>query len=908
MSAAGSSQWPSMPRTTSRTPRPSWHSASGIKKEPQTAIELDDGESTQVTAAATPSERRFDEPPLFLQINDRRMNGVQNGVPNGVQQAPSQSEAFQFMNGSFGGIAKKLQYLNDTLGDLHSLGIQHDVQLPELVLVGDQSAGKSSLMSGLAGINLPRSGGICTRCVTHIRVSRHQTWSCRVSLRRKYGYYPPESGIIEVPSLTDGDKFPPWKEENEKVLDFKTLDHPNEIEDVLRWAQIAVLNPSKSHEHYIPGSGHATVGENAFERATESTEALFSPNVISLEIKHPEFPDLSFYDLPGVFVRPGNPQENYLVNVVKNLAKMYISHREAIIIWAVPMNVDPMNSTMSKIIEDSHALDRTIGVMTKADLLPMDEGARRQWREILGRQTHKTGHGYYVTSRRPDHGLEEQNRWEDSFFDNPAKWPADFVEFRDRCGLKQLHLDLSDKLGEAFGNCLPTIKTKVGAKLYNAKRQLASLPEIPSNVELEVKTSLRNFVDLVVTRLHGGEFSSTYQRLGEQFRDCLAGMKPKVIVTDSTDVIEIIDDDDDDDRTPVGTPKRRAPEMAPPATPSKRARTSHSQVKREDMTGRSGSVPPPGQRVRGTPVPDIGPFSKFSPPPSRKLRDIKETIARHNRAGQPGLVAAEVHEELCRQAVSPWQGPIMEFQQAVMKEVRAIIDAALNEAFSKLQRRLIYKRARAALHAMLNYQAEETQRFLLKMLKIHTRQLFTLNDNELGRFRAMEEEILRRHRHMMRWQAYTGESGPIKPLEQLSDQEKEAENKRRAAQVEKMGKDPFQAEVDVFAYVRGYYRLASSRMTDTVALILHQDMIPEVEAKLTREAYLEIQLELLPEKPDIYEVLMSEDEATARKRVDLRADVEKFVRALESIAQLEARSRADVAENGYESDHLDSAI
>ena len=67
----------------------------------------------------------------------------------------SQSEAISSIIGSFGGIAKKLQYLNDTLGNLYSLGIQHNIQLPKLVLVGDQSAGKSSLVSGLAGINLP---------------------------------------------------------------------------------------------------------------------------------------------------------------------------------------------------------------------------------------------------------------------------------------------------------------------------------------------------------------------------------------------------------------------------------------------------------------------------------------------------------------------------------------------------------------------------------------------------------------------------------------------------------------------------------------------------------------------------------------------------------------------------------
>lgn len=312
-------------------------------------------------------------------------------------------------------------------------------------------------------------------------------------------------------------------------------------------------------------------------------------------------------------------------------------------------------------------------------------------------------------------------------------------------------------------------------------------------------------MDLVVSKLHSSEFSSAYQRLGEQFRDCLVAMKPKVIVTDSSDapsIIDITDDDEDGDVTPVGTPKRRA-DMLPPATPSKRARNGPAPalVKREDTASRAGTPPLP-HRPRATPVPDLGPFSQFGPPPSRKLRDIRDTIARHNRAGKPGLVSGEVHEELCRQAVSQWLGPVVTFQQLVMREVSAIVNAALDEAFSRLKKRLIYDRSKAALQTLLREQADGTDRFLRKMLQIHTRQLFTLNDGELERLRAMEEEILLRHRHIMRWRAYANEQGPVRHLDELSEQEREAERKRRVIQIEKMGADPFQAEVQVFAYVR----------------------------------------------------------------------------------------------------------
>lgn len=96
-------------------------------------------------------------------------------------------------------------------------------------------------------------------------------------------------------------------------------------------------------------------------------------------------------------------------------------------------------------------------------------------------------------------------------------------------------------------------------------------------------------------------------------------------------------------------------------------------------------------------------------------------------------------------------------------------------------------------------------------------------------------------------------------------------------------------------------------MTDTAALILYQDLIPEIENILAREAYLERQLDVFSGGEEVFHRLMSEDEATARMRVEVRADVKKFETALESINQLEARSTLGEGVigngNGHESDH-----
>ena len=44
------------------------------------------------------------------------------------------------------------------------------VALPHIVVVGDQSVGKSSVLEALSGVQLPRAQNICTRCPLELRM------------------------------------------------------------------------------------------------------------------------------------------------------------------------------------------------------------------------------------------------------------------------------------------------------------------------------------------------------------------------------------------------------------------------------------------------------------------------------------------------------------------------------------------------------------------------------------------------------------------------------------------------------------------------------------------------------------------------------------------------------------------
>ena|SRR5882724_6840836 len=69
-----------------------------------------------------------------------------------------------------------------------------------------------------------------------------------------------------------------------------TISNPDEVEERLRRAQRAALNPSVDPEHFLRNGHDQDLYVNALQ---------FTTNYVSLEIRGPEIIDLSFCDLPG---------------------------------------------------------------------------------------------------------------------------------------------------------------------------------------------------------------------------------------------------------------------------------------------------------------------------------------------------------------------------------------------------------------------------------------------------------------------------------------------------------------------------------------------------------------------------------------------------------------------------------
>jgi hypothetical protein len=109
---------------------------------PDTSSRAQTISSTAESTAHTPNQAAED--------SDATMSGL------GEADQPPLRGAMEYLGA-------ESRVLIQTVKDLEKLDINTTLQLPKFVVVGDQSAGKSSIVEALCDISLPRSQGTCTR-------------------------------------------------------------------------------------------------------------------------------------------------------------------------------------------------------------------------------------------------------------------------------------------------------------------------------------------------------------------------------------------------------------------------------------------------------------------------------------------------------------------------------------------------------------------------------------------------------------------------------------------------------------------------------------------------------------------------------------------------------------------------
>ncbi|XP_020488752.2 interferon-induced GTP-binding protein Mx isoform X2 [Labrus bergylta] len=243
---------------------------------------------------------------------------------------------------------EKVRPCIDLIDSLRSLGVEKDLALPAIAVIGDQSSGKSSVLEALSGVALPRGSGIVTRCPLELKMKKMregEQWAGVISYRG-------------------------FREE---------IDDPADVDEKVRKAQ-----------NQMAGKG-----------------AGISDELISLEIASPDVPDLTLIDLPGITRVAVKGQSTDIGDQIKRLIQKFINRQETISLVVVPCNVDIATTEALKMAQEVDPDGgRTLGILTKPDLV--DKGTEGTVLDVVHNDVIPLKKGYMIVKCRGQKEITDQ--------------------------------------------------------------------------------------------------------------------------------------------------------------------------------------------------------------------------------------------------------------------------------------------------------------------------------------------------------------------------------------------------------------------------------------------------------------------------------------------------------------------
>ncbi|ETE66607.1 Dynamin-1-like protein, partial [Ophiophagus hannah] len=302
-------------------------------------------------------------------------------------------------------VINKLQDVFNTVGaDI--------IQLPQIVVVGTQSSGKSSVLESLVGRDLlPRGTGIVTRRPLILQLVHVTSEESRKTAGDENGIEAEEWG-----------KFLHTK--NKLYTDF------DEIRQEI---------------------------ENETERISGNNKGI-SPEPIHLKIFSPNVVNLTLVDLPGMTKVPVGDQPKDIELQIRELILRFISNPNSIILAVTAANTDMATSEALKIAREVDPDGRrTLAVITKLDL--MDAGTDAM--DVLMGRVIPVKLGIIGVVNRSQLDINTKKSVADSIRDEYGFLQKKYPSLANRNGTKYLARTLNRLLMHHIRDCLPELKTRI---------------------------------------------------------------------------------------------------------------------------------------------------------------------------------------------------------------------------------------------------------------------------------------------------------------------------------------------------------------------------------------------------------------------------------------------------------------
>lgn len=322
---------------------------------------------------------------------------------------------------------ESLIHIINKLQDVFTVIGKHEIDLPQIVVVGSQSSGKSSVLESLVGKSfLPRGTGIVTRAPLVLQIIRYSDEERKSMLK-----------------ITKNNKIKQWATFLHKPgTIFHNFDEVRyEIED--RTNVIAGSNKGITHEQII------------------------------LKVYSDTF-DLTFIDLPGITKVPVGDQPENIDEQIYDLILKYVEQPNSIILAVVTANTDPSTSESLQIARkmDPQGL-RTIAVVTKLDLI--DKGTLQDTTEFLCGEKIPVKLGIIGVVNRSQKDINDNKSMEDTLKSEREFLKTHYPNIYKKHGNKVLSKTLQNILLKHIKKTFPTLLKNLQDTKNQLENQLKTL-------------------------------------------------------------------------------------------------------------------------------------------------------------------------------------------------------------------------------------------------------------------------------------------------------------------------------------------------------------------------------------------------------------------------------------------------
>lgn len=321
--------------------------------------------------------------------------------------------------------------LLDVVDKLRSLGVSHYVDLPQIIVCGSQSSGKSSTLESLSGIAFPTSEGLCTRFATELILRRGETTHISVHINPAAGRTEKERAQLAAFSSKASDR--------------------RDVANIIESAKVAM----------------GLTGEGA---------KIFSTDVLRIELTSPDQPNLTIVDLPGLFGASDKNQSEDDLELVEELVTGYMTQRRSVILAVVAADNAFANQPVTRFAREIDPQGtRTLGLITKPDKIDRGSDNEAYYVELAQNQNVKLTLGWHVLRNKGfdtlDDTQEQRDKREKSFFSDSA-WSCLKPS---QLGVEALRERLREVLWNQIRRGLPGVKTDVQAGIQDTNKRLARL-------------------------------------------------------------------------------------------------------------------------------------------------------------------------------------------------------------------------------------------------------------------------------------------------------------------------------------------------------------------------------------------------------------------------------------------------